>query len=58
MKYILQNAEKSFCSECHEPIDMLADYYMAQARPSFYICWPCKKVWQIGVGPIERDDPK
>lgn len=53
-RYEIQATEKSFCPDCHQPVDMMADDSTSLSRSWFYICWACKKVFEIGVGPVER----
>lgn len=49
--YVIQKTEKSICPDCSQKVDILCrengnmDY-------GFYVCWNCKKVWQVGVGLI------
>jgi hypothetical protein len=56
MKYVVENCEKSFCDDCGQKVVLLCtkDYTQDIIQwPWFYICWACKKVSQIGRGPVE-----
>ena len=50
-KYFLTLAPKSFCSACKKEVFMLADFEVN--KPAFYICFACKRVYQIGVGEVD-----
>lgn len=61
--YIIETEEKSFCPKCHQRVDLLAPGVSYANRsnapdktPWFYICWACKFVAQVGVGPVGRED--
>lgn len=53
--YVLQLDEKSFCPQCEKPVDLLCDNEGNVRKPWFYICWACKTVAQVGVGPVGRE---
>jgi hypothetical protein len=49
--YVLIETEKSFCPKCHNTVGLLTS---TQHRlPSFYICFSCKYVGEVGVGPVK-----
>jgi hypothetical protein len=52
--WVVQKAENTTCSTCTYTVDLLCrvDGVMKQA---FYICWECKAVAQVGVGPVPRE---
>jgi transcription elongation factor Elf1 len=52
--WVVQKAENTTCSTCTHTVDLLCrvDGVMKQA---FYICWECKAVAQVGVGPVPRE---
>lgn len=58
-KYVIQKASMSHCPDCNDAVDLLCPAgFEAWAIPTFYICWACKKVFQVGMGPVEREDPE
>jgi hypothetical protein len=52
--YILQEATKSRCGNCGNTVALLVHHDGSRRRPSFYICWPCFAVFEIGRGPVPR----
>ena len=46
--FILQATSATFCPECHGPVTLLCKKNDPFMDPSFYICFPCNKVAQIG----------
>lgn len=57
MNWVIQNAPKTKCKECLNPVDLLCRNGM-KLTPAFYICWFCRSIAQVGYGPIkdERED--
>ena len=55
-QYVLQEADGSFCKECHSPVSLLCHKDFAGDTPAFYICFKCGSVGQVGVGPVEQID--
>ena len=64
--FVLIPMGKSYCSRmvdkgtgklrlCHEKVTLLVnqDPHMSGA-PSFFICWSCQAVAEVGVGPCEE----
>ena len=51
-KYVLQSAEKSFCPKCGKEVHLLCPVNERFGGPSFYICFHCKYIGEVGVGPI------
>lgn len=49
-RYYLSSAPGSVCPGCNRPVKMLAKADMTGS--SFYICFRCLSVGQIGVGPV------
>lgn len=49
--YTLLKAESTFCAFCGRLVDLLS---AAMTDPAFYICFPCRVVGQVAVGPVER----
>lgn len=61
MSYSLIGTTRTTCSNCYKPVDLLCPdvFHMSLAdKPSFYICFHCKTVGQIGVGPVRREPPE
>ena len=52
-KYVLQQTEKSFCPICSEPVSLLASDDLKRQH-SFYICFLCKEVFEVGVGKVKK----
>ncbi len=50
--YVLTPAYKSRCPKCHTGVAMLADSRLAMNAPGFFICFACKWVGEIGIGPV------
>jgi len=55
-KFVIQKDDKSHCPQCLETVDLLIpiDILTRPYGPMFYICWKCKTVAQVGVGPVKR----
>ncbi len=49
--YILMPMPQSFCQKCHQKVSLLCGE--THSLPSFFICWNCKSVAEVGVGPVE-----
>lgn len=58
-KYVIQKTNKSFCYKCNKKVDLLASDNLTSDNlredAMFYICWNCKTVAQVGVGPVKRE---
>jgi rRNA maturation endonuclease Nob1 len=62
--YVVQRDEKSFCPKCGKSVDLLCNSSIEpfiwpwdpEKRPWFYVCWACKHIAQVGVGPVEREE--
>jgi hypothetical protein len=56
LKYIIiQLAERTTCSTCHNKIDLLCHESMKPGAAAFLICWNCRTIDQVGVGPVKRE---
>jgi uncharacterized protein with PIN domain len=55
--YVMQMDEKSFCKYCGKSVELLCPD-VAKFTPIrdkwFYICFDCRKVFQIGRGEVQR----
>ena len=53
--YVLQQASSSVCRDCHKYLKLLIEKGEVQFfnLPAFYICFDCKKVFQVGIGELE-----
>lgn len=50
--YIKVKSGKSHCPDCKETVDLVQDIFVRKRLPMFYICWKCKKLWEVGYGEI------
>ena len=55
-KYILQKTDKSFCKYCNNKVSLLCHFSDMISFASFYICFKCKKVFEIGKGEVKKDN--
>lgn len=53
-EYILQDSDKSFCSECGETVSLLAHKDFKEKKPAFFICFNCKTIGEVGVGRVKN----
>jgi transcription elongation factor Elf1 len=51
--YILQKMDKSFCPKCNEKVYLLCSKGIGD-KPSFFICFDCETVGQVGIGSVEK----
>lgn len=51
--YVLQMDEKSICKYCGKHVELLAPSFTKGRM--FYICFDCRKVFEVGVGEVMRD---
>lgn len=52
-KYMLQSTDMSFCPDCKSNVDLLCtDGDSLNTTQWFYICWKCKRVYQLGKGEV------
>lgn len=49
--YLLQPAHTSVCSTCRRSVDLLCRRDGAM-DVAFYICWACRQISHVGVGPV------
>lgn len=60
--YLIQKASKSHCPQCHKMVDLLCtddERDMLRALKHnhwFYICWNCKKIYEVGKGEVYREN--
>ena len=57
--YCLSLTDNSFCPSCGGNVSLLCNTSLLPAHkstPSFYICFRCNSVAQIGVGVVEEFD--
>jgi len=55
-EYIMHTVGQTGCPKCDKPVNMLAPSewkWEPEKDPSFYICWDCEWIGQIGVGPVK-----
>lgn len=55
-RYTRLVAEKSSC-QCGRNVTLVCpnDETLPTEFPSFYICWACRNISQVAVGPIEEE---
>lgn len=53
--YVLQLDEKSICKYCGKYIELLCTQWVSLRKAWFYICFDCRKVFQVGKGEVERE---
>lgn len=53
--YLLTPTEKSHCPKCHRLVWILSNLKTPTGfkGPAFYVCFECKYVGHIGVGPVD-----
>lgn len=60
--YILQSSHKTYCPSCQKMVDLLCDDLFAKskarrlAKPWFYICWHCHKIYEVGKGEVRKEE--
>lgn len=52
-KYVLEKMGKARCPKCGKRVLWLRPEDDVLKDPSFYICYACLWVAQVGVGPVE-----
>ena len=54
--YQMEKMPKSTCPACEEKVDWLRPEFdeMTDDDPSFFICFKCGFVGQVGVGSVEK----
>lgn len=57
-KYVLQKMEKSHCPKCLKLVWLLVYDERPVGTPSFFICFECRQIWQVGVGPVVKTEPE
>lgn len=50
--YVVQNDENTKCPLCGQRVQLLCDRRGNLRKPWFYICWLCRNIVQVGVGPV------
>jgi len=50
--FVLQKTKKSFCPICDKEVYLLTPFEATNSKPSFYICFNCKFVGEVGVGAV------
>jgi hypothetical protein len=52
--YVLQHDDHTFCKYCGKEVELLCERTGRKTNNWFYICWPCKKVFQLGLGEVQE----
>ena len=55
-KYLLIATDGTFCPQCKGEVVALCYGRAVPRYPSFYICWDCKWIAQVGVGPVRNSE--
>jgi hypothetical protein len=56
-KFTIQTTTKSHCGTCHGYLDLLCEASLTKKHLTmFFICWPCKRVLQVGIGDVPREE--
>lgn len=53
--YSLRPVTHSKCPSCKQVMEMLIDPGRVNNSPYFYICWTCRSIGHVGVGPVVRE---
>ena len=53
--YIFFKTESSFCSYCNKNVYLLTSDENTKGKSSFYICFNCKFIGEVGVGRVRMD---
>lgn len=51
-QYDLIQTTQSHCPRCGKPPMLLSAVDPLKHLPAFYVCFPCRFVGQVGVGPV------
>lgn len=51
LQYEILKTTGSVCRYCNNKLWLLST---VAADPSFYVCWLCEKIFQIGVGEVRK----
>jgi len=51
--YCIQKTDSSFCPKCQSNVHLLAPIGVDSYGPSFYICFICGFVGEVGRGKVE-----
>lgn len=54
-KYVYQLTDSSFCPNCNSPVHLL--HPINSIGSTFYVCFDCKLIVQVGVGPVQLGEP-
>jgi len=52
-KYIFQPADDTRCEFCHNIVFLLCREDLKEDKPMFYICFHCKTIAEVGIGPVK-----
>lgn len=52
---ILKKAKNTCCPNCRSVMDILS--HDDELLPAFVICWQCKWISEIGIGPVKEIAP-
>ena len=50
--YVVQQESTAICPMCGQRMYLLCDRKGNSKKPWFYICWTCRNIVQVGIGPV------
>jgi DNA-directed RNA polymerase subunit RPC12/RpoP len=54
--YVVQTTTKSKCLHCDKHVDLLCHEWAGPKRErAFYICFECKRIYEVGRGEVRRE---
>ena len=54
--YIMHTVDQTSCPKCDKSVVLLAPSewkWEPEKDPSFYVCWDCEWIGQVGIGPVK-----
>lgn len=52
--YVITLTTKTHCPTCNKLVDLLTKNW-SMNKPMFYICWDCRKIFEVGKGEVRRE---
>lgn len=53
--FIFLKSEMSFCPHCNKNVYLMTSGGNSKGMPSFFICFDCKFIGEIGVGVVKEE---
>ncbi len=54
-RYILLKSELRACPLCHRECYLLTSDESSKGKPSFWICFDCKFIGEVGIGKVREE---